>query len=727
MTDSNEITLDGCTPSPLANYLKGLGVLRVLSSVDPSVRAAWRGESLVLNAGMDKEGLVTHLLTDYAPTPVMAPWNGGSGFYAKDNKKALHAISAGKAERLASFRQCLNAAMDALGDADLSASPKDDDKAHLLTKLRAVIPDEALDWFDASILLAGDGAKFPPLLGTGGNDGRLDFTNNFMQRLLDVVDPDTGEPKPESRSWLELALFGAPAPGLQKSAIGQFAPGLVGGPNATSGFETKGRINPWDFILMIEGALPFAAAAARRNSNNDDGVLSYPFTVRSTAAGTGSLGAGDHASSRGELWMPLWFRPATYSEVRSLLAEGRVALGKRPARDALDFVRAVHRLGGYRGVDRYQRFGLLMRSGKAYLATPLERIQVTSDPRTQWIDELDGKGEWLSRFRRFANADTTANRFVTLRHRLENLLFELARRSPQPRQVQALLGLLGEIQSAIASSTKARESLKPVPHLSVSWVQAANDHSPAFRIARALAGLSGSKEAPLPLRSHYFPVHPRTGDWVEDACKSMRNDPMCRLRLNVPTPGSLPRGLVAVLERRLWLAERLGMPAKPLLSHSGARLEDLLAFLRNDSLDAEIQALLPGLMLCDIPALPDDGPDDTVVPAAFGLLKLALTPDAQLHATQTLPKDARMPVPPGLVSQLASKQPAQVRRAIHSAWRRLRASGLAPIGAAGALPELMGIDPRRAAAALLIPLNVRAVRSLTRTVLEHPEGSDNAA
>jgi hypothetical protein len=42
--------------------------------------------------------------------------------------------------------------------------------------------------FEAQVKADG-GAElfFPPLLGTGGNDGRLDFSTNFHQRLLDVM------------------------------------------------------------------------------------------------------------------------------------------------------------------------------------------------------------------------------------------------------------------------------------------------------------------------------------------------------------------------------------------------------------------------------------------------------------------------------------------------------------------------------------------------------------
>ena len=35
-----------------------------------------------------------------------------------------------------------------------------------------------------------DGPKYPPLLGTGGIDGRLDFSNNFMQSVVLALNLD---------------------------------------------------------------------------------------------------------------------------------------------------------------------------------------------------------------------------------------------------------------------------------------------------------------------------------------------------------------------------------------------------------------------------------------------------------------------------------------------------------------------------------------------------------
>lgn len=707
----NEIVLEGCTATPLAGYLKALGVMRLLSAKYPETRGHWRNDRFVLTTSLGREGIERFFLHDYAPTPIMALWNGGSGFYEKDNKDALLRIVRSEDPRLHDYRTSLAIAEAALAGYDRSASPKDDDKARLLTAIRSQLPDAALGWFDASVLLAGDSPQYPPLLGTGGNDGRLDFTNNFMQRVLDVLPTSDGSVEQASLSWLKTALFAQAAPGLAKSSIGQFSPGQAGGPNAGTGFDADAAINPWDFVLMIEGALLFAAAAVRRNADDASGVLSYPFTVRAVGAGAGSLGEGDVDSARGELWMPLWPQATTHAEVQALMGEGRVAFGRKPARDALDFVRAVQHLGSYRGVQSFQRYGLLMRSGKAYLATPLARVKVSGAPTSSWLDELDGNG-WLDRFRRFANDAKTAVRFKTLRKRLEDRLFAFAGKRPGKAETQALLILLGEIQSALAVSSKAREAVRPFPRLSERWVIAADDESPAYRIVKALAGLRGTDNEPLPLRVQLFPVHRRFDQWLTaDAGEKYR---LCN-----GMKGRLVDTLPTWLERRLWLADRLTMPDKPLDSAAGATLEDVAAFLRDDSMDARIAALLPGLALCDIPQDMDRSGGNGVVPAVFSLMKLALTPEHTLRFLDVLADGHRLPVPAGMLAQLCAGNHGN--RAVTSAWRRLRASGLSPLFTPASLPTLAGIAPERAAAALLIPLRFGATAALARSVLKQPE------
>ena len=719
-----ELVLKGCTPTPLASYLKALGVLRLLSTADPSCRGAWRGDRFVIRSELDEEAVHRFLLHEYRPSPVSAPWNGGSGFFEKDSKDALNAIRAGAADRLSAFRAALDAGDQALEGFDRAASPKQEDKQRLLTRVRALLPDEALDWLDAALLLTDDGPKFPPLLGTGGNDGRLDFTNNFMQRLVELFDVDTGEPMTPAAEWLDMALQARPAPALVRRAIGQFSPGQVGGPNSSTGLGEKGNINPWDFVLMIEGALAFAATTARKHAHESGGAMSFPFTVRPTAAGAGNLGLSDAGSARAELWMPLWAGFACYGELASLLAEGRVALGRRPARDALDFVRAVNRLGGYRGIDQFQRYGLMMRSGKAFLAMPLQRVTVAHNPESEWIDELD-RGGWLSAFRSHCAGDNVARRFHVLRRRLEDALFEFSVRGPTALRVQAVLELLGSIQQALATSSEAREKVGPLPLLEPRWLSAADDGSSAYRIARALAAIRGEADLSLPLRCHLFPIHPdarvhRWMDQIKDDPRA-RAHPAMRLRLTVPQGSTLIDTLIEILHRRLWLANRLAIADKPLQGVNGVTAEDWLEFIHNPDLDRRLNRLLVGFALigrferAELPA------DDTTLPAAAGLLKLSMTPDAVLRRVTRLGDDQRMPIPTDLVRRLASGSEAQARRAVESAWRRLRSSGLEPVIPRSRLPSLSGLDPRRVAAGLLIPLSFGATARQARSLLMSPE------
>src|SRR5262245_56285990 len=85
-----EHTLDGCRPVPLAQYLKGLGILRLVAEqADPEARGAWRHDRFELHTRLDRQALESFFLQSYHPTPILAPWNGGSGFYPGDNKEAI--------------------------------------------------------------------------------------------------------------------------------------------------------------------------------------------------------------------------------------------------------------------------------------------------------------------------------------------------------------------------------------------------------------------------------------------------------------------------------------------------------------------------------------------------------------------------------------------------------------------------------------------------------------
>ncbi len=537
-----DLRLAGCSSVPLAGYLKALGVFRLVAAQkDPQAAGRWNEGRFVLSSRLDEDGLEHFLLEEYRPSPIVAPWNGGSGFYPKDNQAGIEAISGSAAPRFATYRVVVALCREILAEGAFEVRPGGEEKVTLLERLRARLPEAALPWLDAAVVLTDGDPKYPPLLGTGGNDGRLDFTNNFMQRLIELFDPSNGGPRSRAASWLRGALFGESIPELAAAAIGQFAPGDAGGANASIGFEGGSLINPWDFVLMLEGAVLFAAASTRRLEAAGHGLLSYPFTVRPVGAGSGSTATQDEGDARAEIWLPLWPRAVGIQELEALLAEGRATVGGRPARDGLDFARAVAALGVDRGIGAFERYGFLMRAGRAYLATPLGRMRVRRQPNVMLVEELE-KNRYLDRLRSYARRDEAPGSVRRLVRSLETGLFELARHGGALR-LQEVLAVLGDLQRVVGRSPAARAVVPPVPFLSERWAEAADNFTDEYRIAAALAGLYAPG---MPMRVHLAPLTPgdRPRHWDPES------------RLTVWSEGDLLANLAHVLERRLLEADR---------------------------------------------------------------------------------------------------------------------------------------------------------------------------
>ena len=109
MTMCYEVELRGCAPEPLMAYLKALGIFRLVSEQkDSSARAWWRNDRFYLSSALDRDALVEFFLHEYRPTPIVSPWNGGSGFYARDNQDAIKVISATTGARFRHYRDVIS-------------------------------------------------------------------------------------------------------------------------------------------------------------------------------------------------------------------------------------------------------------------------------------------------------------------------------------------------------------------------------------------------------------------------------------------------------------------------------------------------------------------------------------------------------------------------------------------------------------------------------------------
>ena len=499
----------GLRSEPLASYLAGLGLIRVLGEqADPAAAAAWTPDGLVI--GTTVPDVAAWLAEDYLPTPVLSPWNSGSGFGTKDKEplRALEAVLAHPSPRLAPLREAIPVAREVVSKARAKGWITDGapggDKSRVVQEFRNRCPDALLPWIDAAVVLAGEDMVFPPLLGTGGNDGRLDFSTNFHQRLLDVIGASD---KDRARS-LVLArdlIDGTQAGQLAGAAVGQFDPAAAGGPGSSRFGAAESLVNPWGYVLFVEGALLFAASAVRRHQHAV-GRAAMPFTVQGSPDGSASGAAGEE--SRGEVWAPVWTREFSLAEIKQMFAEARASWRGRPARRAVDFYAATRTLGVARGIGEFTRYGLQRRNGLAFAAVPLARVDVRDHPEVRLAAEVE---DWAARF---GDSDTSAAVGRAARG-FEAAHLEYARDGGALLLARLLAALTG-LEQAVGRSGRAKDAspVRYAPPARKFLDVLRQAESRELRVAVGLAScatLPGPDQAAAPsrsLRQVLLPVDP---------------------------------------------------------------------------------------------------------------------------------------------------------------------------------------------------------------------------
>ncbi|MDP9397816.1 MAG: type I-U CRISPR-associated protein Csx17 [Actinomycetota bacterium] len=715
-----EVLLEGCTPEPLGAYLKALGILRVVSEqADPRATGHWRGDAFVLTSRFDAASLTAFFLDEYVPTPVVSPWNNGSGFAGgSKGPQALAQVRDSSTPRLAPYRRTIEAAAcihDAFTDEDRKGR-----KREIVLRCRAELTDEALPWLDAAVVLTDDGLGFPPLLGTGGNDGRLDFSVAYLGRVADVLCLGTGRGAPTretSKAWLAASLHGTGEAALRREPVGQFSPGAAGGVNSGGAGAAPSLVNPWDWVLLCEGAMAFAGGVARRLSGGAAGRALMPFTVTATPEGYAS--SSDAEDNRGELWAPLWDEPATGAEVSRLLAEGRADWRRRQARSGVDLARAAVTLGVDRGIDSFVRHALVTRNGLATLAVPVGRVAVTSGavPHVSVAGQLDN---WVDRVR--AAGDPPAEVRTALRA-LERAQFALVDASDpaRPGALQDVLIAAARLEGALARAAgfraSARLALRPIGDLHArDWWPLLLDGTAELNLAAALASLrderarDDSGQAPeVTLRRLLRPYR-----WEGKGLAFDARPPQVR-----PEASGVAALLAAAHHRR----EVVGRPpsdqqfaeravgVRPWFDRGlRAPLSLLTEWLEGGIDETRLGRLLDALLLLSWSARPYSLPGDSTPPAHLVPLEVAaLAPfyagrpietsgtghDEGLAALEVLPRaDWLSLLSAGRVAEVASE-----------ALRRLRIVGLHVPGHLRVAP--VHDDPhagRRLAAALLVRL-----------------------
>ncbi len=802
---SDRLTLQGCSPTPLASYLKALGVLRLISSsannvkgvaADPDVSGWWEGERFHLKSSLGHGDLLEFILQDYAPSPVIAPWNGRAGFLegeggthsTREGAVLIRDVDQSACSRLRLMRSAVRQlkSNDDLVNLDrLRTEAKElgrkaeklrgDErrtvkerqrlvdrkakgiKSKLLPSLRSIIDDVHLEYVDSCFVISPEAgnAKAAPLLGAGGVDGSRDFGVRFAAALKKTFSFDTGRPLADSERGLRSALFKTPVRLDGLGSIGMFSPG-GSGPNSTVGFEGLNALNHWDIILAMEGIVVFAGTLTRRWDSSGQGRASFPFSFEPTQAGSGVFSSVDPNRPRGEIWTPIWGKPARYAELHALFSEGRLTIGGRTARDGLDAARSVAKVGVSRGIKGFERFSFVQPGRQMpYQATPLGRIRTPRVGRRDLIADLE-VGDWLQRARRASGDKNAPGNAKAAMHALENALFTMTDGNRSLEGVQKAIVQLGRFGAWLSNSPKGREVVPPPPLLSRSWLRRADDGSPEYRIAAALAGIGiapslvGEEVASAgpraknwgfpPMAAHFAPLTDGPGDSFELKTffqgRRLRHRRIWAANNRPPTVvwsrGGLTRNMIAVLDRRMVETSIRGLEDKPLGSASSAQLSDVAAYLTGNFDDARCSELLAGMVWAKPVRLQARAPNSKSVPVtlpfAYAVLRPILSPNAALIQVCAIPQRTSIPIPPNLIGLLRSGGTSldgrEINRAVHSAFARARSSGLIssydPIRSSGGAAALgssrigVGVRPDRLAAAMLIPISNFGLSSLLR-------------
>jgi CRISPR-associated protein Csx17 len=342
----------------------------------------------------------------------------------------------------------------------------------------------------------------------------------------------------------------------------------------------------------------------------------------------------------------------------------------------VDFARAIARLGVARGVTAFQRFGYIERNGQSNLATPLGRWRVEPQPHQDLVDQVS---PWIDRLRR-AGSDKHAPASISRAVRnCEEGVLACCRGGRTPQRWQELLLALGGAEAQLVASPRftVERNLQPLPQLSASWLQAADDGSVELRLALALAaqfGISagGDLDWQDSVRHHFMPLGDsgrfRTG------ASGLVSDPRV-----VCSGKDLQRDALALVQRRVVEAGQAGQAHFPLAGFGGtqAALADVAAFITASVDDSRILGLARPLMAMRWKGFaspltrPLTSTVDCGILPLYGILRLT-------HHPRPIPLESgqiQVRLDPAILARLAA---GDLTTAIAVATRRLRASGLRP-------------------------------------------------
>ena len=729
--------LTGCSPSPLALYLKALGILRIVAEqADSQARGWWQDEHFCLLTTLDREELESFFLEDYSPSSIFNPWGARSGFYDGGNEKTsrlgLTAIETSDFPRLKAFRECIGIVRRIIEENGGSkpASKSDPSWFNLVSSLQQRVRGSGSDWLCTVLAEVDNEFIGPPIFGSGGNEGSGSYTAAYFAAVNECIVRRSVDEQLTDALWHTSTDVSSAWDGSfcvpKSNAPGKTEKKNVAGPFRQ--FLPEGNATTWDLMLMFEGSLLIRSAVTNRSTTMNGKYVSSPFYFAPHGVGAATscdsdefvINKGKRLPGRGEQWFPIWNRPTTYPELAALISDGRCSSGRTRAKKPIDAARAIGRLGIARGVSEFVRYGYLQRNNLAtHFAVPLGRIRVRENPRSHLIDDIS---TWMNRLQKPARDSHAPARLVHAERRLADAVFAVLTHDESCSRWQSVLEAAVDIETIQSAGTAIEAG--PIPKLKPAWVSAIHDNSPEFRLALAIGSAAGGftrEQKPFdPIRHNWLPLE-RGARRFHISDKHLVNDP------RVVATGRDPIGdCGAIVQRRLIDAEGKSQRTLPLKCAlgCGARLSDLAQLIDGHIDLARVLKLSRALMAVDwhnwsssyrdiLPKSPPpniyDGPPDE----AWLVLRLACLP-------WPVADGVSIRAEPGMVRRLLS---GDGTAAVRMADRRLQASGLRiPFQAAIADAD----TARLWAAALAFPISRFSARRAVKILVPSYFGESHA-
>ena len=712
----NEIKLGGCGTQTMMHYLKALGIFRVLyMQKNNHIKSVWKDDGFYISAGdnISKGEIMDFFQKEYRPTPMITPWNGGSGFFK--NKKSAKAtknlkfITDSKNPRLEEYQKVIKEAKNMLSSIkydDKSIAPEGyiihdvqskeykKIKPEILRECRNCLPDSAVRGLDSLYALTSSDTAFNPVLGTGGNDGRAEFINSFMGNLFNVF-----EETADTKEWINVALFGGHAK-MVNGMMGMYHGGCQYGPNMTT-LDASGAslINPWEYVLMIEGCMLFAGSTTRRLSAESTSLAAFPFVTEHVMAGDATSAHKENEKKekpKGEIWIPIWDRKVGFSEIQHIFHEGRAQIGSRQAKNGSEFARAVISLGTERGISEFHRFVIRARNGKSYIMMHAGKFTVAKRKvrEAEAIEDLD---KWMDMIGRISNKPNSISNGLK---RVQDAIIGFASDTNNPqKQLQKILIEAGKMD--VSLSTSEKDSSYPVK-LTQRWLEYCYDESVEFRLAASLASIVSDEIGPIRTNIEEIEFE-KNGSfkWAEKNTSKVnkKNNPY--------------RYLLSILDRRCLDATRKHTKYLPLAGIIPAYMQDILDFLHGRVNASKMLDLFIPLSFIDYNSI-DDFPwknsrsitdNFRYVPYAFGVLKMSFWPYKYC--------DRYIRFEPRIISLLRANR---VDEAFKIAQNSLAHSGLEPLLRSGKAGLSQTVSDR-IGASLLFPLEQKTLEMISDEVL----------